>query len=88
MKILDSKINQDGHYELLVQYERVAIVRETAIIPTRAFLISQGQTKLESVSDEDYLQQAIAALKDKCELPPEVEKSAANRARGLIGLEF
>lgn len=87
MKILSAKINADGHTEIFVEYDRTVTVRDTAIIPSRAFLIAQGQKDLENKTDDQYMNDALEKLRSQYEDVVPVAAAVQSRADALVGLE-
>jgi hypothetical protein len=85
MKILECKIDPDGNYDLLVQYERTATITDRATIPTRELLAKQGNKEADAMTDDEYLTNAIETLRATLEDPRPVDAAAAARAAALVG---
>lgn len=87
MKILSSSLNTDGHFDVLVEYQKTVTVRETATIPNRTFMANQpgADPKLATTTDADYLAQAVEQLRARCEDPAPVPADQAALAANLVG---
>lgn len=87
MKILSSKVNADGHIEVFVEFEKTVTVRDTAIIPDRQYLVSQGRKDLQNVTDDAYLEDALEQLRARCEDPPAAAPAKVATVASLAGRE-
>lgn len=73
MKILSVTVQPDGNYKLLVSVQQTIEQIHDLIIPARQLLIAQGVPNakaLETMTEQDYLNQAIAEAKATLETPP------------------
>lgn len=87
MEILDSKVNADGNFELLIQYPRTVMMRETAEIKSREFAAKNGMPDAAEMTDEEYLESALQGLREMSENPepiPAEKLSAAESMKGRV----
>lgn len=93
MKIIDALTNSNGDLQIKIQFQKITLVEQTAIIPKQETVVQQTEdpekkAAIAAMSPEEYLQLALDNLKAECERQKVSEVEGQKQVAHLIGREL